>query len=92
MTVSLAMKPVMRAVETRQSPKPSGREDGGDPGAHGGQQAVGAVGHHVQPGVKGLEEPDDDGGHEDDGEGPGAESPWPCPSSSRPTLLAEGKR
>ena len=46
-------------------------EERGDPGTHGGQQTVGAVIHQVQPGVKGLEEPDDDGGHEDDGEGSG---------------------
>ena len=41
--------------------------------AQGCQNAGCAVRHHVEFQVKGLEEPDDDSGHENDGERPGEE-------------------
>ena len=60
---------------SRQLPaaKPQGGKQRCDPTADQGQQALAAVCHHIQPGVKGLQSPYDDGGQKDDGKCPGDE-------------------
>ena len=64
------MKPEIREVAQRQSAKPRGANTGAISLTDEGQQTVGAVSDHVQPGVKALEEPDDDGGQKNHGKGP----------------------
>lgn len=64
-TLSLAVKPVMSAVEIRQSPRPRGRKMGAIQLPHQGQQAVRRVSDHVELQVEGLQKPDNDGSQKD---------------------------
>lgn len=64
-TLSLAMKPEIKAVTIRQSPKPTGRNTGASTPRQKSQDAVLGVRHHVKARVKVLKEPDGNGSQED---------------------------